>query len=637
MRKIFFIIIISFFLPALAWAKIPNDPGVQQWAYKDTGVYNAWNYFVGSSEVVVAIIDNGFDTLHPDLRDNLWMNKKEIKNNGVDDDRNGYVDDVYGWNFLDDNNDPRPSVSVLSDNKETGVIFNHGTIVAGIIGAAGNNNEAIAGINWRVKLMNLKVVGNEGTGSMSILPEAIYYAVDNGADVINISMVGDDSEGGVTEAVKYAYGRGVVVVAAAGNNYYYLNDSPLYPVCSDKGENNNWVLGVSAIDEAHHLAFFSNMGNDCIDITAPGINITSTVRYSPTSGLEEKYSGGWNGTSFATPMVSGAAALIKSIHPEWTANKIYEILLSTVHHTPNRDEIGYSHLFGSGLLQVDKAVLKAMKTKVPVTSVLALANTSSSTVIQWTDSKTSREFVQGLFKDLDQVSSCNVDGKKFFVTRKGKNFNILDHNLALMSTWQADINFVSDFVCGDPDNNDQLDVILSPKEKNKNLFMVFNLNGKKTRELNLSFYHTGARVDLEDNKIRVVYKKDNNLVLAKIDENFLLKDSLSLNNIDYLGDFVATDIDNDGQTEYVVGSEKNKTGYLAYFGNDGKLKRKFWAYTEVIKSDMQLLAIDFNQDKNMDIVSYVPGNRLTVWTSKSKKLFNWLPTTTYDLLFLAKN
>lgn len=635
MKKIFVLLFI-FFFPVVAWAKIPNDPGVQQWAYKDTGVYNAWDYFVGSEEVTVAIIDNGFDTLHPDLRNNLWINKKEIKDNDIDDDKNGYIDDVYGWNFLDDNNDPRPSVSDLSGNKERGVVFNHGTIVAGIIGAVGNNNDGIAGINWRVRMMNLKVVGNEGTGSMSVLPEAIYYAVDNGADVINISMVGDDEDGGVTEAVKYAYDKGVVVVAAAGNNYYYLNDSPLYPVCSDKGKEDNWVLGVSAIDEAHHLATFSNIGKDCVDITAPGINITSTVRYSPTSGFEEKYSGGWNGTSFAAPMVSGAAALVKSIHPEWNANKIYEILLATVHRTPNPDRVGYANLFGSGLLQIDKAVLKAMETKIPVTSALALANTTSTVITKWIDAKTSQEFSQGFLKNIDQVSTCQVDGKKFFVTKKDNNFSVLNSDLALMSSWKADIDFVSDFVCGDSDDNDQLDVVISPQTKNKNLFAVYNINGIKVKEMNLNFYHSGARVDLEDGQIRVIYKKDDSLYLVKLSGG-IVKDTIVINSVNSLGDFVVTDMDNDGFDEYVIGAGKGGPGYLTYFNNDGKLKRKFWAYTDILKSDMQLITVDFNQDKNMDITSFVPGNRIIVWTSRSKKLLSWLPGAGYNLLFLANN
>lgn len=637
MKRIVLLVIVGLFLPVLVWAKIPNDPGAKQWAFRDTGVYNAWDYFVGSDEVVVAIIDNGFDTFHPDLRGNLWVNKREIKDNEIDDDRNGYIDDAYGWNFLDDNNDPRPSISSLSNSEEKSVILNHGTLVAGIIGAVGNNQEGIAGINWQVELMNLKVVGNEGKGSMSVLPEAIYYAVDNGADVINISMVGDDADGGVTEAVKYAYDHGVVVVAAAGNNYYSLNDAPMYPVCADKNKNVNWVLGVSAIDESHRLAIFSNTGNGCVDITAPGINITSTVRYSPTTGLEEKYSGGWDGTSFATPMVSGAAALIKSIHPEWKANKIYEILLSTVHHTPNQDEIVYADLFGAGLLQIDKAVLKAMETKIPVTSALALANTSSSTMIKWINSRTSRKFSQGFLKDVDQVISCLVDKKRFFVTKKEKTFTIYDPSLALMTSWKTDIDFVADFVCGDVDNNDQLDIVVSPKENSKNLFIVYNINGRKTKEMNLNFSHNGSRVDLEDNKIRVIYKKDNSLVLVKLDENFIIKDNVTINNIVSLGDFVVADMDNDGNDEYIISAGKGDQGYLDYLSNDGKVKRKFWAYAGVLKSDIQLLTLDFNQDKNQDIVSYVPEEKIIVWTGKSKKLFSWLPDKIYNILFLAKN
>ena len=270
----------------------------------------------------------------------------------------------------------------------------------------------------------------------------------------------------------------------------------MYPVCADKGRNVNWVLGVSAIDESHHLAMFSNTGSSCVDITAPGMDVTSTVRYSPTSGLDEKYSGGWNGTSFAAPMVSGAAALIKSIHPEWKANKIYEVLLSTVHHTPNNNESEYANLFGAGLLQVDKAVLQALETKIPVTSALALANTSSSTLIKWTSIRSNRKYSLGFLKDIDQVSSCVVDERKFFVTKKNKVFSVYDSKSALISSWKTDIDYDVDFVCGDTDNNDQLDVVLSSKENNSNLFIIYNINGVKVREQNLDIIQIGAKVDL---------------------------------------------------------------------------------------------------------------------------------------------
>jgi len=385
-RYYYAILIILSLFSGLFWidpasAKVSNDPYALQWAYKDIGVYDAWDWTTGSRDVIVAIIDNGFDTQHPDLRNNVWKNEDEVAGNGVDDDFNGYVDDVWGWNFVavDKNNDgnidasekkggndPRPDVTKLADSEKEEYVFSHGTIVAGLIGGVGNNKKAGVGINWRVKLMNLKVVGNLGVSSdLSVVAKAIRYAVVNGADVINLSMVGPKNEA-VKKAIQYAYKRGVVVVAAAGNNSYSFNeDDGVYPICADSGENSEWVIGVSAVSELHRLAEFSNIGKTCIDITAPGVEVSSTVRYSPRNGLVDMYRGGWSGTSFAAPMVSGVAALIKSVRPSWRAPQITKALLMTVHHTINQDEDTYADLYGAGFLQADRAVEYAVTGKIP--------------------------------------------------------------------------------------------------------------------------------------------------------------------------------------------------------------------------------------------------------------------------------
>src|SRR3989339_2066424 len=162
--KHYFLLLAIIFSPMVVLAKVPNDPYFSQWSFEDTGVYKAWDYGTGSRDVVVAIIDNGFDTFHPDLIDNVWKNENEISQNGIDDDKNGYIDDYYGWNFLENNNDPRPNVSNLTEDEKKAGVFNHATIVAGIIGAKGNNGLDGAGINWEVRLMNLKILGNNGTG-----------------------------------------------------------------------------------------------------------------------------------------------------------------------------------------------------------------------------------------------------------------------------------------------------------------------------------------------------------------------------------------------------------------------------------------------------------------------------------------
>ncbi len=376
------IIICFLFVAQQANAVMPNDPEAKQWAYEHVGLYKAWDYAIGSRDVVVAVVDNGVDFLHPDLMDNAWKNEDEISGNGIDDDNNGFIDDVWGWNFVDNNNDPRPNVEALSESEMEEDVFSHGTVVAGLISAVGNNGLDGTGISWYARIMSVKILDNSGEGDIVPLSPAIRYAVDNGADVINISAVGYENgdKDDIKQAVEYAYEKGVVVVAAAGNNNTFLNASPLYPICADLGTGGQMVLGVSAVTPEHRVTRFSNTGSDCIDITAPGINVSSTVRFSPTNGLTKRYKDGWSGTSFAAPLVSGAAALIKSIQPSWGAKEIYFSILSTVHHTPGQDEAVYADLFGKGLLQIDKAVKYAVdniKSSRPIkTFALALHKTA---------------------------------------------------------------------------------------------------------------------------------------------------------------------------------------------------------------------------------------------------------------------
>ncbi|MCB9798603.1 S8 family serine peptidase [Candidatus Nomurabacteria bacterium] len=360
-------------VPSVSLAKMPNDPYGQQWGYKTVNLYDAWDYTTGSQNVVVAVIDNGFDRFHPDLRDNVWINSDEIEGNGVDDDNNGYIDDVYGWNFVAKdydgngmidgregfgNNDPVPDVSQVDAklrNEESSI--HHGTTIAGIIGARGDNGRDGAGINWQVKLMNLKALDEKGIGEMETIVRALYYAVDNGADIVNISLVGPESSDSLQQAIEHAYRHDVLVVAAAGNNRINLNGSRQYPICVDVGKDHQSVLGVTAIGRERYLASFSNRGSDCVNLTAPGVEVGGPLRYDPNQGFDRSYyEPGYSGTSLAAPFVSGAAALVKALQPRWGVDEITHALTSQVHKTPPDDEALYANLYGSGLLQIDKAV-----------------------------------------------------------------------------------------------------------------------------------------------------------------------------------------------------------------------------------------------------------------------------------------
>lgn len=285
-----------------------DDLSVRQQYLQQTKVDQAWNYTHGSSDVVVAVIDDGVYTGHPDLAGNMWINSKEIEGNGKDDDNNGYIDDKWGWNFI-------------SNSKNITTLGNHGTMVAGIIGAEGSNNIGITGINWNIRLMPLIACDDNGCGDVAI-KKAIKYAVDNGADIINLSLGGSvfNYTDDYNEIIKYAFDENVLVVISAGNGDLdggigrNLNITKVSPVCNDG--NGNMVLGVGAVDSNNKITSWSNYGN-CVDIYAPGEKIISTAvpaHSSAGSSLDGLYDYA-DGTSFSAPIVTGIAALIKAQYP----------------------------------------------------------------------------------------------------------------------------------------------------------------------------------------------------------------------------------------------------------------------------------------------------------------------------------
>ena len=210
-------------LTAQALTIVPNDPYFSnQYYIEQTKVDQAWSYSVGSPEVVIAVIDSGIDVDHPDLKDNIWINQGETPNNNIDDDHNGYIDDVYGWNFVENNNDPNPQFSNYSTEGAS-----HGTLVAGIIAASGHNNKGLTGISWNSKIMALRALNSLGEGNIEDAAAAIRYAADNGADVINLSFVGDSEDELLTQAIDEATNAGVLITAAAGNEGINLNNTPL--------------------------------------------------------------------------------------------------------------------------------------------------------------------------------------------------------------------------------------------------------------------------------------------------------------------------------------------------------------------------------------------------------------------------
>lgn len=310
----------------------------QQWALNAIGASTAWNYTTGSQQIVVAVIDTGVDYNHTDLAANIWRNTGEVAGNGRDDDGNGYVDDYYGFNFNNSSSNP------MDDN-------GHGTHVAGTIGAVGNNGTGAVGVNWNVRIMSLKFMDSGGSGYTSSAVSAIYYAVNNGAKVINNSWGGGGYDQALATAIQYARSRGVIVVNAAGNSSVNVDSSPFYP----GSINYDNVLTVAATDQNNNLASFSNYGVNTVDIAAPGVSILSTYTSNRYANM--------SGTSMASPHVAGAAALVWSRNPTWTYSQVISALVSNTTASAS-----LNGKVAAGVLNIGRAVQSSQPDTPPPTA-----------------------------------------------------------------------------------------------------------------------------------------------------------------------------------------------------------------------------------------------------------------------------
>lgn len=271
----------------------------------DIHVVDLWREgIVGNQKTIVAIIDSGYDYHHPDLKKNLYTNTKEIPDNGIDDDGNGYIDDVHGWNFV--NNTP--------DASDDG---GHGTHCAGTIGAEANNNFGIAGINWNVSILPLKFLDAKGFGDTKNAILAIEYARKMGAKIINASWGGDPFSQALYDAINEANNDNVLFVTSAGNNGVDNDKTPFYPANFPLPN----VISVAASDENDQIPSFSNYGAKTVHISAPGNHIFSTYLQDGFESL--------SGTSMAAPQITGISALLLSREPNLTPVQIRERLMRT--------------------------------------------------------------------------------------------------------------------------------------------------------------------------------------------------------------------------------------------------------------------------------------------------------------------
>ncbi|MBI4779057.1 S8 family serine peptidase [Candidatus Falkowbacteria bacterium] len=548
---------------------IPSDTFFSnQWYLKKIKAVEAWDGARESPDTVIAILDSGVQISHPDLASNVWFNKKEVAGNNIDDDKNGFIDDINGWDFVNSVSDPAPKFN--AGFTEDGIL--HGTIIAGIAAASGNNAAGVAGITWKTKIMPLKVLDDRGEGSASKVVKAIDYAIANGANIINLSFVGFGYSKAFDDAVKRAYDAGLIVVAAGGNEVgqgdgYYLDETPMYPVCLDGANGENRVIGVAATDTIDQKATFSSFGNKCIDIAAPGVSVFSTVVYSPDNYNEGKpfnkyYDGYWSGTSVAVPMVSGALALIESANPSLNRDEIIKILLD---NTDNISRVNPNYLgrLGRGRLNIASAVNYAkslLSSKVEKLLIGPKNGMASLIKITDQDGKKDNEFYAYDNKFKGGVSltagDINRDGQEEIITAAGlgggphiRMFNLsgelVGQFFAFSNNFRGGVNLAVADV-----NNDGSDEIIAVQASDGNSeIKIFNGRG----QLLSSFY-------AYDNKF---------------------KGGLNI---------AAGDIDGDGEAEIITGLAAGKIPEVRIFKAAGILQGQFLAYPKTFRGGVKVTA-----------------------------------------------
>ena len=333
---------------------IPNDPNflARQWSMVNDGTFSlspatvdadidmdlAWDITTGDPNLIVAILDSGMKLNHPEISSRIWSNASEVVD-GTDNDNNNYIDDVFGgWDFANNDNDPTDD-------------HGHGTNVGGIAVATGNNGIGYAGVNWSSQIMVVKILDNNNSGFYSWMAEGIYYAVDNGADVINMSVGGNSPSLTLLNAVDYAYANNVALVVSTGNGDTALQYPSRYA--------NSIAVGSTNPDDSRTSPFFwsatsgSNFGPE-IDVVAPGNYI-----YGLSYNSNTNYNSYWGGTSQAAPHVAGLISLMLSINPNLTVDEINAILIETSEDQvgpASEDTPGFDNYFGHGRINAFQAL-----------------------------------------------------------------------------------------------------------------------------------------------------------------------------------------------------------------------------------------------------------------------------------------
>jgi subtilisin family serine protease len=622
-------------------AGVPNDPLYEKQAYLNQ-IYaqDAWALHTGSVQVTVAILDSGVDINHPDLKNNIWVNSDEIPGDGIDNDNNGYVDDINGWDFVEDNPDPRPKFS----GPFSSIGIQHGTLLAGVIAAEGNNGLGMAGISWRSKIMPLRILDNRGEGDVISVVKAIDYAITKKVDVINLSFVSDVDSAFLRDAMKRAYDAGIIIVAASGNDQGKnhgkdIAQQRMYPVCYDFDV--NAVIGVAALDALEQKAPFSNYGH-CIDVSAPGMNVytTQVVNYSQV-GFDAYYGTGWSGTSIATAMVTGALALAKSVNKDLTPKMATDLLKSTCTSVDNMNpeylgRLGCGELNVGALVQATIDQIKSQQEisfneSTPWRNVLAIAPVDGKDPLMFFDNDGTRRkaviYPYDKFR-IPYAAQGSRTSAGMFVVGVGAGLSphvrIFNRDTVMQNQFfayplamKAGITVALGDVDGDGDD-EVITVpgrgagshvkIFSQSGMLKNQFFAYHPSFRGGLRLAIGDLNNDKKADIIITPIKAQKGFENDVRI--FDGNGVLraqffaypKKSTVLSCALAIGD-----TDGDGSLE-IITAPAGKPGQVRVFSSVGKLKSQFYPYTKGFAQGVFVASADVNQDQKDEIIVIPASN-----------------------------
>ena len=660
MKKRLAILVLLFLLvgtPAAFADFVPNDTYYHnQWYFSRIETEKAWEKVNSSPDIVIAVIDSGVDIKHPDLKENIWVNDKEIPGNNFDDDHNGFVDDANGWDFI--NNEPNPGPQFSTGWTESGI--SHGTMIAGIISAKGNNNQGVAGVTWQSKIMALKVLNDRGEGKLSSVVRAIDYAVNNGADIINLSFTGFGYSESLREALERAYSKGVIVVAAAGNEQaggtgVNTDKKSIYPACYKGHNNEDLVIGVAATDALDQKTSFSGYGARCIDLTAPGISFFSTI----TKGGNEKeknkeYDGYWSGTSMASAVVSGVMALTMQANPELSGRQVTDIVLGTCDNISQLNP-AYKNQLGYGRVNANNAVSFAQQLLFEDSNLIVAA--PASAIFGQAQPKVKVFDASGeLVKEFDpfpgyrggiKIANGEFDGKEgqdLVFGANGNQLKIFSFDGKLKKQFYPfDKNYKGtvSLAAADFDGDGLDEIVVAPAEQILPV-KIYSANGKLIKEIYPygKKYKSGINIAVSD------FNNDNKpeIITASVSgqekvEVFsyagkLLK-SFNPFNASFRGGINISSVsisgrENKGRKDLAFVPASGMESTVRIYNSDLSLKRQFIAFDRNQKKGANLSSADFDNDGLSDIVvgsTSGVGSQIKLFNGSGEELNSFSPYT----------